>query len=300
MKKIKLIVLLIGLFFVPLVAKAQSISDYLIVNDIGTFKMAQPEKSFITRPPIGGPTISDGSGILSGSGHFPDHPDKSYKVLYIDSTGVKPGTEVEVTQHTGGDSDGRLRHEIENSYRSMKNEKMGLPYGASVTIREINGSKIIYGGLGGGQYTWLSNNVVVEIEYTDLQRSKPEPIEVVQAYLVKFPSTITTTSAEFKSNAYNVQWIMDEMDRRLWLCGKWILQPPTGQMTQQNILGELSNNMQVFLNYREKYFADITASNETEILYGFQKNNDIASMQKKLTEYNTWWNANKSKAITLP
>jgi len=283
--------LFIVLFFIPLFAEAQSISDYLIFNDIGTFKMAQPEKSFITRPPIGGPTVSDGSGVLSGSGHFPDHPDKSYKVLYIDSTDVKLGTEVEVTQHAGGDSDRWLLHEIEDSFRRGNYEEDMT----SARFRNIDGNNVFYSGLGGGNYRWLSNFVVIDISYTDLYKQKQEPLEVIKAYLAKFPSTITNMTID---NTHNVQWIKDEIDRRFWLCDKWNAQFQAGQAKQKDLINELVDNMEVFLNYRQAYFG-MKAMDEMSALHQLQKNKDIASIQTKLTEYKTWWSANNGKRISL-
>jgi hypothetical protein len=221
LRKIKLVILFIGLFLLPIIVSAQNVSDYLILQDIGSYIHRVQTKDFKTLQLKSIPDykITNNSGVLMGSGHFLlDHNDKSYETDY-ESDATDLAVDVQVTQHTGGDSDRWLLHEIENSYRSMKMEKIGLPYGASVTMRDVNGNKIIYGGLGGAQYTWLNNNIVISIEYTDLQRTKPEPLEIVQAYLAKFPSTITTTATEFKSNAY--KWIKDEIDRRLWLCDKW-------------------------------------------------------------------------------
>ena len=291
---------LVSFLLLPCVAAAQNVSDYLILQDIGAYKLSTPKKSSIAGFGImGGPRVDQNdSGVLSGSDHFPDHTDTTYGLMYLGS-GVYPPTEVKVTQHTGGDSDRWLLHEIEKSFRTSKIERLGLPYGASVAMRDVNGNKILYGGLGGGQYRWLNNNIVIDIEYTDLQRTKPEPLEVVQAYLAKYPSTITTTDAVFKSSAYNVQWIKDEMDRHLWLCDKWNAQFQAGKTTQKDLLDELADNMEVFLNYRQKYYG-ISADADLEAFFGYKQNNNIASIQTKLTEYKTWWSANKTKAITLP
>ncbi|MEN6421741.1 MAG: hypothetical protein ABFD76_07305, partial [Smithella sp.] len=145
----------------------------------------------------------------------------------------------------------------------------------------------------GNGYTWVSNNVVIDVSYTDLKGNKPEPLEVVQAYLAKFPSIITTTDVEFKSNAYNIKWIKDEMDRRLWLCDKLNAQ------SQADLIYNLVSSMGVFLNYRQKYYG-VAAQADLDWLSSYKQNNDIDSIQTKLTEYKTWWKANKGKSITLP
>jgi hypothetical protein len=295
LRKITLVMLFIVLFFIPLFAEAQSISDYLIFNDIGTFKMDQPHEFFVGEPPTGGPRVDESPGVLKGTGHFPDHTDKSYEVMYIDSAGVKPGTEVEVTHHVGGDSDRWLRHEIEAAYRTSKIERLGL-LSKGTRLREINGNKII--GMRGSGYTWINNYTVVDISYTDLDGTKPEPLEIVQAYLAKYPSTITTTDDELKSNTYNIKWIKDEIDRRLWLCDKWNGQFVAGVTTQKDLIYYLVSNMEVFLNYREAYFG-MKAMDDMSALHQLQKNKDIISINKKLTEYKTWWSANKGKSIHL-
>ena len=125
-------------------------------------------------------------------------------------------------------------------------------------------------------------------------------MEVVQAYLAKFPSTLTVKDdTEFKSADYNTKWIKDEIDRRLWLCDKWNLQFQAGKTTQADLIYNLNNNLEVFLNYRQKYFS-VAAEADLTLLADYQQNNDLASIQTKLSEYKGWWNSNKARAITLP
>lgn len=124
--------------------------------------------------PIGGPRIADRPGIIGATGHFPDHKDTTYEVMYIGGNGY-PSPSVEITQHAGSDSDRWLLHEVEDSYRDNDDSDghLGLLSGAGVKIREINGNKIIYWGLGGGSYSWISDsNKVIEIKYVDLKRTK--------------------------------------------------------------------------------------------------------------------------------
>ena len=148
----------------------------------------------------------------------------------------------------------------------------------------------------GGHYRWLNNNVVVDISYTDLYKQKPEPLEVVKAYLAKFPSTIPSMTID---NTHNILWIKDEIDRRLWLCDKWNLQFQAGKATQKDLIYNLVRSMKVFLNFRQKYFS-VAAQADLDLLSGYQRNNDIASLQTKLSEYKGWWEKNKGKGITLP
>lgn len=297
MKIIRIGFLLFCLLVMQKIAVAQTTADYLILNDIGTYRISRPQAFFEGRPPIGGPRVNQNdSGVLSGSDHFQDHADTTYKVMHIDKTGTKPSPEVQVTQHTGGDSDRWLLHEVEKAYRSSKSEKLGMIIQAT-RLREFNGNKII--GRRGNGYTWVSNNVVIDISYTDLQGNKPEALEVVQAYLAKFPSIITTTDVEFKSNAYNIKWIKDEMDRRLWLCDKWNAQFQAGQTTQADYIYNLVRSMEVFLNYRLKYY-NIAIDADIKALAGYKQNKDITPIKNKLTEYKTWWAKHKGDSISLP
>ena len=302
MQKIKLITILIGMFLFTTFVFAQNTSDYLILQDIGLYKLDKPEKSIPGFGLMGGPRIDQNSaGVLSGAGHFPDHKDITYSVMYLGG-GANPSPEVEVTLHAGGDSDRWLLHEIEDNYRDDEIETLGLLTDGAVMRRILlNGvyKRVLWIGIGGGSFTWLSNNVVIKISYTDLQGTKPEPIEVVNAYLQKFPSTINITDADFKSNNHNVQWIKDEIDRRLWLCDKWNAQFQAGGVTQADMIYNLVRSMKVFLNYRQKYF-NVSAQADLDLLSGYQQNKDIASLQTKLSEYKGWWNSNKAKAISLP
>ena len=279
MKKILLAVSFLIIF--PATVFTQNLSDYLITNDIGSY----------IKITSCGPT----SSILAGADHFYlDHSDTALGISYVNDT-QKMWVKVEVTKHTGGDSDRWLLHEVEDSLRDGELETIGK-LSSGVRLREINGNKII--SLRGSVYRWLSNKIVVNVSYTDLQGNKPEPLEVIQAYLSKFPSTIIITPADFKGDAHNVQWIKDEMERRLWLCDKWNAQYQAGGMKQADLIYNLILNMKEFLNYRQKYYS-MSADAELTALYGYQRNNDITSIQNKLTEYKTWWTKHKDKRISL-
>jgi hypothetical protein len=300
LRKIKLVILFIGLFFLPITVLAQNISDYLILQDINSYKFKTQSKNPITKKikTISGYWIYKNSGALMGTGHFVlDHDDTAYETVYeSDVDDIAP--HIKVTQHTGGDSDRWLLHEVEDNYHNDEMETLGLLTDGAV-MRKIDNKRVLWLGIGGGTFRWISNNVVINISYTDLQGTKPEPIEVVKAYLAKFPSTIALTDVDLKGNAHNVQWIKDEMDRRLWLCDKWNAQSQVGGVTQANLMVKLLENMDVFLKYRQKYFG-ISYEKEDRTLDIYQENNDLASINKKLTEYKNWWAKHKDKRISLP
>ncbi|MEE9912058.1 MAG: hypothetical protein K4571_10080 [Deltaproteobacteria bacterium] len=117
-------------------------------------------------------------------------------------------------------------------------------------------------------------------------------------YLAKYPSTITATDAEFKSKDYNVKWIKDEMERRLWLCDKWSMQLQLGKVSQQDMLEALVKHMKVFLNYRQRYYG-MKAADEINAISTALQANDGTTIKNKLSEYKTWWSANKGKSISI-
>ncbi len=285
------LVILLSFLFIPAISfSQQNTSDYLILQDIGPYKLDRPEKIFAGEPPIGGPREYNNAGIIAATGHFPDHIEKTYEVMYIGGNGL-PSPSVQVTQHSGSDSDRWLLHEVERGFRRGDYEENMT----AARFRNINGNNVFYSGLGGGTYRWISNYIVVSIEYTDLYKQKPEPIEVVKAYLAKFPSTIPAVTID---QAHNEQWIKDEMERRLWLCDRWFYQLQLKKVELRKTLREAVDHMKVFLDYREKYYG-ISAKDEKNLLSSYLLQNNGTGIKNKLKEYKEWWSANKGKAITL-
>jgi hypothetical protein len=279
---------------IPTASLSQNVSDYLVLQDIGAYKLDRPEKVFAGEPPIGGPRSYDNwSGILAATGHFPDHVDKAYEVMYIGGGGL-PSPTVQVTQHSGSDSDKWLLHEVDRDFRTY----YGIP-GEIYGPRQIDGQTILEAFAGGGNYRWLSGNKVIMIEYQDSQLTKPEPLEIVRAYLAKHPSSLSPMSlAQLRSSENKTKWIKDEMERRLWLCDKWETQFQLGKVQQKDMLQEQVKSMEVFLNYREKYYG-MKAADEKNLLNGYLSQNNRAAIRNKLDEYKQWWSANKTKAISL-
>jgi len=101
MKIIRIVFLLFCLLALNRSADAQTIADYLILNNIGIYKLDTPTPFFKDEPPIGGPKTSNGSGILAGTDHFPDHTDNTYEVMYIGG-GTYPSPTVKITSTRAG------------------------------------------------------------------------------------------------------------------------------------------------------------------------------------------------------
>ena len=300
--KIVLFLILLILFDILILPNssinAAEVTDYLILNDIGDYQFITQTKDFFTREPktIPGYTTKTSSGKLVGTGHFDlDHDDITYETDYFNRS-AKLVVDVQVTQHTGGDSDRWLLHEADRDFRNY----YGLP-GDSYVMRNIEGNTVMAFGAGGWDYRWLSGNKLIQIEYTDLMMTKPEPLEVVNAYLAKHPSTLPSmTSAELRTDPNKTKWIKDEMERRLWLCDKWFQQLDEGKTEQYKALSAVVNDhLEVFLDYREKYYG-ISAAEDKQTLSGYLLAKNDKEIRKKLTEYKQWWAENKTKSISLP
>jgi hypothetical protein len=285
----------VGILLLFLVATAYGgVADYLVLADIASYKLSQPQSLFPGEPPIGGPRVYDRPGILGVTDHFPDPLDKTYEVMYIGGNGL-PSPTVQVTQHAGSDSDRWLLHELDDAFRD--------DYGISTKSyvpRQINGQTILVKSTGGRSYRWLKGAITIAVEYTGSLRSLPEPLEVVQAYLAKHPSSLPAmTLQDLRSATSKTTWIKDEMERRLWLCDKWFMQLQAGKADQKTVLQESVKSMTVFLNYREKYFS-LKAADEKTALTGYLAQNNGTGIKAKLADYKAWWVTNKTRSISVP
>ena len=261
---------------------AQNQSDYLILQSIGQYSSS------------GKGRCGEGSGIIGTADHFDeDHNVTTCRTGYYFMQ-QDLAVSIKVEQHADGDSDRWLLHEVDMNFRNY----YGMP-SDSYRMMVINGNTIMAVRTGGGRYQWLSSNKVIQVSYTDLQLAKPQPLEVVQAYLAKHPSTLAPiTSADLRKVDNETKWIKDEIDRRLWLCDKWNAQFQAGGVTQADLIYNLARSMKVFLNYRQKYYA-VAAEADLNLLAGYQENKDIASIQTKLSQYKGWWSENKGSSIKI-
>ena len=161
MRKIKLFLTLFCVLAIQSIGNAQTPSDYLILQDIGSYKFSTQSINPVTDEvkQIPGYTVTKSPGMLKGAGHFKtDHKDTTYTTGY-ESDVADLSVKVQVTQHTGGDSDRWLLHEIETGFRNAKVYRLGLLNSHKIREKD-NGNKIFFRGLVYG-YRWVSNNIVV-------------------------------------------------------------------------------------------------------------------------------------------
>src|SRR6266508_2850890 len=133
---------------------ADDVSTYLILNDIPPYLRLTKARDIVTDQPktIPGYTSHPGSGIIAGADHFiVDHLDMTYETTYQNDT---LGVVVEVTKHSGSDSDKWLKHEVDIEFRNY--------YGApEYYLKNVDSNTIYVYGAGGRDYRWVSGNKVI-------------------------------------------------------------------------------------------------------------------------------------------
>ena len=93
------------------------------------------------------------------------------------------------------------------------------------------------------------------------------------------------------------------MDRRLWLCDKWLNCLQLGKVKENEAYSAMVESIKIFLDYREKYFHSLfvkfQAAPDKIILDQLLSQNDSPGIKLKLKEYRDWWAKNKEKSIRL-
>lgn len=276
-------------------AMSAEIGDYLILKDIGIFKLSKPEKFLAGFPPIGGTRTFDGAVAVSD--HFDeDHSDTTYEVGYYDFSETYYSPTVRVTQHAGGESDKWLLHEMEGVLRSSEKDKLGKRSN-SAGFRRVGTADIFVENI---SYYWISGKITVFIECMSLTNDRKAPLPVVQAYLDKYPPTLPPNYKVFNTPAHDDVWIKDEMTRRLWLAEKWLaISRPNDPKKSIDTLENVVESMSVFLDYRYRYYRHklfrraSALDKEKNMLLQFANNGDEKGLRVKLSEYQRWWDLKK-------
>lgn len=283
---IKTIVLIIFfLFSTDHTAFSLAPSEYLILEDIGDYKRS-PGFELMGKTVGKDPSCQqDGD---DARGFY-----KACKILYVKNSG-NPPLSVETRRYQ---DDRWLLHELEDRYRDAEN--MNATLDDNVSLKKIGKNALFAYRTGGVRtYTWIADkNVLVEIRFPSYTQSTPEPMEVIKAYLAKFPSMITLKDADLKSKAHSEAWIRNEMEHRLWLCTQWLTPGVLGKVEKNDALMDAVEQLFTFLDYREKYFG-IRSISEKELLLGFRDEGNMPAIREKLSEYSTWWNEYKVIDIT--
>lgn len=266
------------------------VSNYLILNDIDSYKQSSKSEFMGIKFHNENKNLRE---VDITTKRFVDEEYNNYKVyktIYIGSLG-KSSPMVEIKEYSQRSN---LLHNVEYNYRDKGWGRIGLLI-QGAQLRLIDGNKIIFlEGRGERHYNWVSKNVVVNIICSE--SNKPEPLEVIQAYLRKFPSTIPA-SLEFDQN-HTKKWIKDEMERRLNISNMLFERIRTATLPEKKALKEAVDSLNVFLEYREKYFGK-ESKFEKQLLQENLDTNNQTDIKKKLSEYNKWWRENKGESIDL-
>ncbi|MDH4163982.1 MAG: hypothetical protein OEW15_15030 [Nitrospirota bacterium] len=278
------------LYAVP--GTTQDATDLLILQDIGTYTLSTPKKLIPGFPPVGGPLAQNNSGALAEVDHFPFHGDVTAKVFYHGGKGTASPT-VTVTRHAGDEADQWLSHEVDAAFRNY-----GQP-ARTYILDTIEGNAVITRFIGGAEYRWLSGNTVVHIEYHDSTLGKTKPLEVIKAYLAKYPSTLRTTSyKDLVSKENKTAWIREEMERRLWLCDAWLKAIGAGTVRIGPGLSNIADSLKSFNKYRKKYYGLKSLPDERTI-DGYAENLQGSEIKALVQESRTWWSSKRSGSLIL-
>jgi hypothetical protein len=274
----------------PAGLRAQATADVLVLRDIGSFRVDQADTVLLGEPPIGGPRSYEGAGCVAATGHLPDHRDTTYEVLYHGpANGFSPV--VSVTKHAGGEGDRWLLHEVERSLRVPDDDgdNVGHLY-SDAGLMSIEGSTL-FRVL--GVYLWVSGSRVIEIEGDYLQTG---PLDVVKAYVERFPSSLPQDLA--LDRTHDLQWIREEMERRLWLSEKWLHAVLGAKVQPRQGVSEAVRNMTTFLQYRERFYG-VKKKEEFQALEACLDLLDDNGLLVKLREYQKWFDVNRERKLRL-
>jgi len=254
-----------------------NISDFLIMQDIGKYKFF--EGWLFHGGLVGAPRVTEQGN--SSEGFY-----TLYTVGYDGGKGnASPDVEIQVHQNTQW-----LEHKLQREFReTLEDEKLGQR-GSSSIIKKFGNSRVLNAAWGGGVYVWLHNNLVVQIQYRDPKYVEPEPLEVIEAYLQKWPPTYPTE--ETKLIAGTEQWIKDEMEYLLWVSDRWFVQYDAGKEALKHATWNIKDSLDDFLRYRAKYFDENLDEERIAV-----KNADEPTLRTKLKEYQQWLAENKDKAL---
>jgi hypothetical protein len=72
----------------------------------------------------------------------------------------------------------------------------------------------------------------------------------------------------------------------------------TGKAEEKTVYRNAVDSMQVFLDYREKYYG-ISAKSEKQVLWEYLQANNGTGIKDKLQKYKSWWSGNRDKAISV-
>ncbi len=292
---------IIGIFlflscFWPANLLATNIDQVLIITDIGPYKLEHP---FVTSD---GLVIGGGEPKSSQEGNGAEGFYSAYTVGY-DGGDNLAGPDIEIRIY---DSPQWMLRDLESDLKEYQDGVATVTDTSAIT-KIIDNNPVIKMRAGGGVYRWISGNKAIFIEYHDLQLEYPIPMEVISAYLAKYPSTLPATY-QIRHPDREKQFIREEFERLITVAGRWVDLIQADDPEKREKLKSAATNLMNFAKYRKVYFSSMLGS-----LLGGSMDEDINLLQTahmgpdletivrtKLTEYQEWWASHENDSISFP
>ena len=282
--------LILILLLIPGLSYAQTAGEYLILQDIGRYKLTKGIE--IRGRILGGEPAVARIGD-EGQGYY-----TSYGTRYVGGAGyVVPTVEVRVY-----DSTQWMLHEMERDLKEYQGS-VATKTNTSAITKSIDNNPVIKMRSGGGIYRWVSNNKAILVSYHDLQLQYPVPMEVISAYLQKYPSTLPTTY-QIRHPDREKEFIREEFDRLLWVADRWVSLVQEADPNRAEKLKQAADNLLDFARYRQAYFKPLFGDPmeaDIDLLEMAHMGPNLETIVRtKLAEYKEWWAGHKTDKINFP
>jgi len=257
---------------------------YLVLQAIANYKN-------ITNKPNIKPDLSTMSdpGFLRDVHFIVDHHDISHSALYMDRDSVSV-VKVQITQHTDGDSDKWLAHELE-CVMSNCPKYADKPSGKKPDLVTTIKNNAIFRADDDfrskhSTYAWTHDNIVVTVDWSHGEKVNLQPFSILEAYLDKFPSTIKLSYEDYIQEDFWNKWNLEEMRRQLWLSNKWLSQLQSNDPEYDMILKNTLFHAFTFLNSRETVYKEMALADKQHI-WKLYKGRDVSQIKSILSQFDT-------------
>jgi hypothetical protein len=287
------LVLAISLPLLPAVAGARvdpGVEEWVFTGDIPPFTF--PSKALLGR---------GGRGITAAFGEHPEN-----LVAAANYRDTARGMFVEVTVQRVARTD-FVDHLIEARVRSQENARV-VP-GGSMVIAFDQPLYFYCGGDGCNRrvYRWRSGpQIVVDINADGVASDGadipcPEPTELLQAYLQRYPSSLTFQP---DSDERAAQFRRDQLALRLSAAQHWLTQTATAAEDDQiPLLHEVGRHLTKFAQIRAAAFGTPSLLAEAQRIHDALQL-PVTTQQRKLheilSEYQGWWAQHQNDPVRLP
>jgi hypothetical protein len=207
-----------------------------------------------------------------------------------------------------------LDHLIEAQFRDATTARLHT----EVSLIVMGGQPVFFycgepPGCGERTYTWRSGDrIVVKVEAKAFDRSPrtvpssghkpcPEPTEILQAYLQRYPSSLTLYTED---DEHAAKWRREQTALEIASAEFWLNQAGNAQPNQQSgLLDTARHHLESFAELREVAFRGPSASEEQKRLTAARQlpiPSRLTELNKIGQEYHAWWNTHQNDPVYLP